>query len=249
MSRNGDSNANNQADIEALYAKPIKTKRRAPSITSGQSEQIYDRLDRQPSSRVVKRDSRSSTRSNQKGPVHDDAISVESAPRSVVSQSAPSAMSTESNEDNGQYPMEMLDTKDTNDVIKELRKLGLGDQSDRLVLALRSRFELEGDFIKVCASDGVTVVEGDDDEVADHQSIGGLRVKGITAKYVNYDEYDPEVIEKYGHFDTGYNREEMANDAATLRRQAANILWTVENMERMIDPNSRVRYIRHEGDE
>ncbi len=246
MDRADNESPNNQ-DIEALYAKPMKPKpsNNAPSITSEQSEPLYDKLDRSQGNHISERSPLENPPSIRAE--NDDASSMMSAPRSIVSQSAQSFMSVEgSEEDPNQYPLEIIDTKDTNDLVRELQSLGLASQSERLVSVLRCRFDLEDEFITASAEDGVTIVEGDEDTETGHKSIGGLRVKGMKANYVNYDEYDPDIIKKYGHLDKGFSRENMASDAATLRRRAANMLWTVENMERMIDPNSRVRYVRQE---
>eukprot|EP00794_Sanderia_malayensis_P006776 gene6776-7539_t len=237
-------------DIEALYAKPMKAKGRknkseTPSTTSEQSENFYDKLDhqRQPINQTSQRGLA------QNETVNEDAVSMVSVSRSIVSQSGQSGMSVEGSDNVELYPMETIDTKDTNDVVRELRNLGLVNEAERLVSVLRGRFDLEAQLIAVCAEEGVTIVEGDEDDDGngeEHKSIGGLRVKGMTPNYVNYDEYDPDIIKKYGHFQCGFDREEMANDAATLRRRAANMLWNVENMERMIDPNSRVKYVRQD---
>lgn len=179
-----------------------------------------------------------------------DAESVTSFQRGLSNQSIRSSSSAEINQESEKYQVEVLETKDTNDIIKELSNFGLEKHSDRLITALRNRFELESAFIEVCAKDGIVIVEGDSDAAAgtEHQSIGGLRVKGMRPSCVNYDEYDPDIIGKYSLFTQGSSREKMANDAAELRRRAANMLWAVENMERMIDPNSRVRYVRQEGE-
>ncbi len=248
MDLTSENGSNNREDIEALYAKPmkVKSKKNTPSITSEQSEQLYDKLDRRPSNRMSERGLPRDLQVENEA-INDDSMSIVSASRSIISQSGRSNMSIEGSEDAQQYPLDVVDTKDTNDVVRDLRELGLVNQAERLVSVLRNRFDLESQFIEACAGDGITIVEGDDDDAdGEHKSIGGLRVKGMTANYVNYDEYDPDIIKKYGHFERGYSREEMANDAATLRRRAANLLWTVENMERMIDPNSRVRYVRQE---
>lgn len=285
MSANGKQDNRDVRDLEELYSKPIidPSKRRAPSISSYQSDGIYDRLDRKNnhnsrssmkrylhSEETAKNDTspNMSTRGSASGQNDTrngtdretdrksetqngtgEASPLASPPRSVVSQSAASVLSEDDvSEEAKQYPIAVLEAKDTNDIVKELRKLGLEEQSDRLVLALRNRFELESEFINVCSNDGVVIVEGDYEEAAtEHRSIGGLRVKGMRPKYVNYDEYDPDIINKYGQVTR--SKEKMANDAAVLRRRAANMLWKVENMERMIDPNSRVRYVRHEGEE
>ena len=39
------------------------------------------------------------------------------------------------------------------------------------------------------------------------------------------------------------NVKEIALQAAEQRREAAEIMWSVNNMERRIDPNSRVKYV------
>ena len=280
MNQSKDGYGNQGDGIEELYAKPYKLGRKkpAPDIMSNQSDDIYDRLDRQSSTknrnRSLRRDGSTindsmhdhddmleeqDLRDNQPSfdnlgdnsvDVYDDVALEASGQRSLASQSMRSNVSEESNEDAKPYQNDLLETKDTNDIIKELKEMGLEDQSARLALALRSRFDLENAFIDVCSDDGVVIVEGDnDDESSGHQSIGGLRVKGMKPNFVNYDEYDPDIIKKYGYFAQGFSREKMASDAADLRRHAANMLWTVENMERMIDPNSRVRYVRQENGE
>ena len=179
----------------------------------------------------------------------EDNESIASYPRSLGNQSMRSASPAELNDGLEKYQVEVLESKDTNDIVKEISNLGLEEQSDRLILALRNRYELESTFIQICSNDGIAIVEGDsDDASSEHQSIGGLRVKGMRPSCVNYDEYDPDIINKYGFLAQGLSKEKMANDAAELRRRAANMLWAVENMERMIDPNSRVRYVRQEGE-
>eukprot|EP00795_Rhopilema_esculentum_P000377 gene377-10041_t len=281
MDQSEDGYGNQGDGIEELYAKPYKLGRKKPAPDmSNQSDGIYDRLDRQNSTknrnRSLRRDGSTingsmhdhddismpeaqNLRNNQpsldnlgdnSGDVYDDAALEASGQRSLASQSISSNVSEESNKDSKPYQSDLLEAKDTNEIIKELKEMGLEDQSARLALALRARFDLENAFIDVCSDDGVVIVEGDyDDESSGHQSIGGLRVKGMKPNFVNYDEYDPDIIKKYGYFAQGFSREKMANDAADLRRHAANMLWTVENMERMIDPNSRVRYVRQENGE
>ena len=265
-------------NVEELYAKPFK-KGRAQSDDSAEIEQLYDRLDRQNSIQTKRNEVESSINNNisekadseillpgnQDGnseishvaaikhgqnEFQYDAESVTSSQRGLSNQSIRSSSSADINQELEKYQVEVLETKDTNDIIKEISNFGLEKQSDRLVTALRNRFELESAFIEICAKDGIVIVEGDSDVGADngHQSIGGLRVKGMRPSCVNYDEYDPDIIGKYCLFTQGLSKEKMANDAAELRRRAANMLWAVENMERMIDPNSRVRYVRQEGE-
>lgn len=264
-------------DVEELYARPYKNKP-AQSVTSNGSEGIYDRLDRQNSTSMHRRDGQTagnisdgnangnqnsydgdkydgrseSHRTNQypnELEAGNDTASVLSYQRSLTNQSMLSGSSGGMQEEKEKYQVEVLETKDTKDIVKELSHLGLEGFSDRLILALRNRFELESAFIEVCANDNITIVEGDSDETNHvHSSIGGLRVKGMKPRYVNYDEYDPDVVNKYKFLAQELSKEKLANDAAELRRRAANMLWAVENMERMIDPNSRVRYVRQEGD-
>lgn len=263
-------------NLEELYAKPYKTKK-SQSVTS--SEGLYDRLDRQNSMNLQRtaaqntgkrtnlnedtgsvtsitrklsrgenatemRSERRRQSEDEMGQDRNDTDSVLSYQRSLANQSV-----AEFDMGQEKYRVEVLETKDTNDIVKELGNLGLDEFSDRLIVALRNRFELESAFIEACTNDGVVIVEGDSDEGGnEHQSIGGLRVKGMKPSCVNYDEYDPDIITKYGFFAHGHSKEKLANDAAELRRRAANMLWAVENMERMIDPNSRVRYVRQEGE-
>ena len=259
--------------VEELYAKPYKNGQR-PSADCNKPEQLYDRLDRQSSMIQERNEVEMPAITNEAEPVPSALMtedgnriighnvlpnkeqtelsygteSVTPYQRGLSNHSIRSYSSGEMNHEHEAFQVEVLETKDTNDIVKEISNLGLELQSDRLITALRSRFELESAFIDLCAKDGIIIVEGDSDVAAatEHQSIGGLRVKGMRPSCVNYDEYDPDIIHKYSLFAQGLSKEQMANDAAELRRRAANMLWAVENMERMIDPNSRVRYVRQE---
>lgn len=258
------SSGNPTSNVEELYAKPYK-KGGVESVNNTELEGLYDRLDRENSQSRNWHEAQLSPNANEEAesftsfPSKDDREpsefqqddgSLASYQRGLGNQSIRSTSSTDINQEREKYQMEILETKDTNDIVKEISNLGLEKESDRLITALRNRFELETAFIDVCAKDGITVVEGDSDSAAasEHQSIGGLRVKGMRPNCVNYDEYDPDITSKYCLLTQGLSKENMANDAAELRRRAANMLWAVENMERMIDPNSRVRYVRQETD-
>ena len=255
MNNNGYDNSE---DVEALYAKPIKPMRENKTRSDDDMSEKYDTLNRGYNQRSYQNEQNtkqernktkkvSGSKSNDNGSVNDGQLSEASYAQSVASE--------RSNQDAGQkgsyarqYPSETLDKKDTNDIVKELKNLKLSGQADRLVSVLRERFELEEQFISVCAKDGIEIVEGDSDKAGgEHRSIGGLRVRGMQRQFVSCDEYDPDIIKKYSQNRRSFLREEMANDAATMRRKAAHLMWTVGNMERMIDPNSRVRYVRQES--
>ena len=143
--------------------------------------------------------------------------------------------------------LHLLSIKDTNDMAKFLLKMRCNDEATRFIDALKERYRLEEQFIGVCKSDGIDIVEADyDDHIRPHTSIGGLKVYGVPKKFIIFDEYDPDILQKYSKIDEEETKREMAARAANLRREAANMTWTANSLEGMIDVNSRVKYLRKE---
>lgn len=126
-------------------------------------------------------------------------------------------------------------SRDTTRMVQSLHKFNLGDEAKRLNYAIRRRYTLEDDCIRISQNDGIILVEGDHDETSkrEHTSIGGLKVLGVPKKFICYDEYDSDILTKHHGLLREFEKKKMAAQVKYLEKQAAEMAWDNSKVNRL----------------